>query len=517
MRNQACRWGKGLALRIGGAVLDLDRGTLRRDGEIVPIRPKTLELLAFLTRNPGRVLSKDELMQAVWPGIIVTEDSLTQSIRDARKSIGDEAQALIRTVPRRGYLFQPEIEAAPAPVGAMAAARAEPMVAILPFQVDPVDGTAKALFDGAVEEITNALSYFKTVAVLARHSAFALAEHSREDIRATAERFGADYVAEGSVETSEAEYSARVVLTETASGRRVWGQSFTFAKGEIFTFQTMVAQRIVTALVANIESAVMRRGLPVAAANVEAYLHFLRGKELLRSYGERVNQDAREHFLKAIELDPRSGLANAYLALADVIIGGYADAPRAVLDQARDRALHAIALSPDEARCHRMLALILLYRGRDEYDAAEKHFARALDLNPYDADTLAQTGFFRALRGDGEAGLALLDKAVQLNPMHPTWYYYDRGEALLALARYQEAAASFSCLPRKSAWQWARLAACHAFASDHGKALACVMEGRALEPDLTIAQIVQDMRMEREEDRDRLRRGLELAGWDTAI
>ncbi|RUX26206.1 transcriptional regulator [Mesorhizobium sp. M2A.F.Ca.ET.042.01.1.1] len=504
-----------MALRIGGAVLDLDRGTLRRDGEIVPVRPKTLELLAFLTRNPGRVLSKDELLQAVWPGIIVSEDSLTQSIRDARKSIGDEAQALIRTVPRRGYLFQlPEAEAAQPP--AAAAARAEPTVAVLPFDVDPADATAKALFDGAVEEITNALSYFKTVAVLARHSAFALAEHSREDIRATAERLGADYIAEGRVETAGTEYSARVVLTETASGRRVWSQGFTFATGDIFAFQTMVAQRIVTALVVNIESAVMRRGLPAPAANVEAYLHFLRGKELLRSYGEGVNQAARAHFLKAIELDPQSGLAHAYLALAEVIIGGYNDAPRAVLDQARDRALHAIALSPDEARCHRMLALTLLYRGRDEYDAVEKHFARALDLNPYDADTLAQTGFFRALRGDGEAGLALLDKAIQLNPMHPTWYYYDRGEALLILGRYREAAASFSCLPRKSAWQWARLATCYALGGDAGKALACVREGRALEPGLTIAKIVEETRMERSEDRERIRGGLELAGWDVS-
>ncbi|CDX62230.1 Adenylate cyclase [Mesorhizobium plurifarium] len=502
-----------MALRIGGAVLDLDRGTLRRDGEIVPVRPKTLELLAYLASNPGRVLSKEELLQAVWPGIIVSEDSLTQSIHDARKSIGDEAQALIRTVPRRGYLFQLlEAEAAQPP--AAAAARAEPTVAVLPFDVDPADAAARALFDGAVEEITNALSYFKTVAVLARHSAFALAEHSREDIRATAERLGADYIAEGRVETAGTEYGARVVLTETASGRRVWSQSFTFATGDIFAFQTMVAQRIVTALVANIESAVMRRRVPAPAANVEAYLHFLRGKELLRSFGDGVNQEARAHFLKAIELDPQSGLAHAYLALAEVIIGGYADAPRAVLDQARDRALHAIALSPDEARCHRMLALTLLYRGRDEYDAAEKHFARALDLNPYDADTLAQTGFFRALRGDGEAGLALLDKAIQLNPMHPTWYYHDRGEALLILGRYREAAASFSCLPRKSAWQWARLATCYALAGDAEKALACVCEGRALEPGLTIAKIVEEARIERSEDRERIREGLELAGWD---
>ncbi|MDX8481673.1 winged helix-turn-helix domain-containing protein [Mesorhizobium sp. VK24D] len=507
-----------MALQIGGAVLDLDRGTLRRDGEIVPVRPKTLELLAFLTRNPGRVLSKEELLQAVWPGIIVSEDSLTQSIHDARKSIGDEAQALIRTVPRRGYLFQPpEIKAAPPPAGAMLAARAEPMVAVLPFHVDPADSTAKSLFDGAVEEITNALSYFKTVAVLARHSAFALAEHSREDIRATAERLGADYVAEGSVETVGAEYSARVVLTETASGRRVWAQTFTFARGEIFAFQTMVAQRIVTALVANIESAVMRRGQPAPAANVEAYLHFLRGKELLRSYGERVNQEARAHFLKAIELDPRSGLAHAYLALADVIIGGYADAPRDVLDQARDRALHAIALSPDAARCHRMLALILLYRGRDEYDAAERHFARALDLNPYDADTLAQIGHFRALRGDGEAGLALLDKAIQLNPMHPGWYYADRAAALFVLGRYRDVVASLSCLPRKSALQWAWLAACHALEGDAEKAWACAGQGRALEPGVTMADILAEMRMERAEDRERMRLGLQSAGWDDAL
>ncbi|TIN41102.1 MAG: transcriptional regulator [Mesorhizobium sp.] len=106
MRNQAQRWRRSLAHQVGSSVLDLDRGTLRRDGEIVPVRPKTFDLLAFLVRNPGRVLSKDELFQAVWPNTIVTEDSLTQCIRDVRKCIGDEAQSLVRTVPRRGYMFQ---------------------------------------------------------------------------------------------------------------------------------------------------------------------------------------------------------------------------------------------------------------------------------------------------------------------------------------------------------------------------------------------------------------------------
>ncbi|MER9947717.1 tetratricopeptide repeat protein [Mesorhizobium sp. M0047] len=134
-----------------------------------------------------------------------------------------------------------------------------------------------------------------------------------------------------------------------------------------------------------------------------------------------------------------------------------------MLDQARDRTRHATALSPDEARCHRILALILLYQS--DFDAAAQHFARALELNPYDADTSAQTGFFEAIRGHGETGLALLDQAIHLNPMHPAWYYFHRGEALFVLGRYPEAVFAFSCLPRKSGWYWARLAACSAVRS----------------------------------------------------
>lgn len=321
-----------MAHQVGSSVLDLDRGTLRRDGEIVPVRPKTFDLLAFLVRNPGRVLSKDELLQAVWPSTIVTEDSLTQCIRDVRKCIGDETQSLVRTVPRRGYMFQAADDSLPASLPPATAAvqieRApEPMVAILPFRVNVDDAATKQLFDGVVEEIINALSYFKTIAVLARHSAFALAEHSDQDIWATAERLGADYVAEGSVESAEDGYSTHVVLSETASGRRIWAQAFSFRTSDIFVFQRMVAQRIATALVANIESAAIRRTSPAPAANIEAYVHILRGIALLRSYGEGVNQQAREHLLKALELDPDSGLAHAYLALADTIIGGYGGAP----------------------------------------------------------------------------------------------------------------------------------------------------------------------------------------------
>ena len=106
---------------IGDCVLDLDCGTLVRSGTPVAIRPKTFLLLSHLARHRGTVLSKDALLDAVWPDVSVTEDSLTQCIRDARKALGDEAQQQLRTVTRRGYVLTlPDIAGHP-PVASLQA------------------------------------------------------------------------------------------------------------------------------------------------------------------------------------------------------------------------------------------------------------------------------------------------------------------------------------------------------------------------------------------------------------
>jgi len=97
--------------QVGEFRLDLDRGTLTRGGVLAPIRAKAFGLLGHLARNVGRVLSKDELLDAVWPGVIVTEDSLTQAMRDLRRAIGDKRGEIVRTIPRRGYLLAIPIDA----------------------------------------------------------------------------------------------------------------------------------------------------------------------------------------------------------------------------------------------------------------------------------------------------------------------------------------------------------------------------------------------------------------------
>src|SRR3954454_959660 len=90
--------------------LDLPRGTLLApDGSELPLRPKSFALLRLLVENAGRLLDRDVIMAAVWPDVFVTDDSITQCVRDVRRALGDEAQRLLRTVPRRGYIFVTEV------------------------------------------------------------------------------------------------------------------------------------------------------------------------------------------------------------------------------------------------------------------------------------------------------------------------------------------------------------------------------------------------------------------------
>lgn len=101
---------------FGPFTLDLGRAELSRDGQVLPLRPKAFDLLTVLATRPGQVLSKDELVLTVWPGVVVTDDSLTQCVHELRSALGDAGPALLRTVPRRGYRFDAEVRAEPPPV-----------------------------------------------------------------------------------------------------------------------------------------------------------------------------------------------------------------------------------------------------------------------------------------------------------------------------------------------------------------------------------------------------------------
>src|SRR5215469_7868484 len=101
------RGGASAAYTFGRFTLNLDRGALLADGAECVLRPKSLALLRLFVENPGRLIDRDEIMQTVWPGVFVTDDSIAQCVSDIRRALGDSDQSLLRTLPRRGFLFAP--------------------------------------------------------------------------------------------------------------------------------------------------------------------------------------------------------------------------------------------------------------------------------------------------------------------------------------------------------------------------------------------------------------------------
>lgn len=460
-------------VRIGNSVLDLERGTLTRGGGVVPVRAKTFALLVHLAEHRGAVVSKDELLAAVWPGVIVSEDSLTQCVRDLRRALGDTDQRWLRTVSRRGYMLAAADDLRQE--GADAVEELRPSVAVLPFSVS--DDMEPVLADGIVEEVTNGLACFRTVTVVARASAYAIPDFARLPPAELGRRLGADHLVEGAFRKAAAGFDISVRLIHAPSGRQVSADRIECSAGELSDIDRVIARRLITRLVTNIEESVLARSTAKPPTNLRAFEHLLRGKMLLRGYSQDANLAAREALEKAVRLDPDFGLAHAYLALADVVIGGYVASPREVLEAAHGRARLAIALAPQEARCHRIMGLVCLFQRA--FDAAEIHLRRALDLNPYDADTLAQMGYLITMRGRAEEGIGWLDRAFALNPFRPGWYDLDCAIALYALGRYREAAILLDAIPDHAFNRELRRAACHAMAADAAQAVAHF--GRALE------------------------------------
>jgi TolB-like protein len=479
------RWG------IGSSLLDCERGVLTRDGAAVKVRAKTFALLRLLAENRDRVLTKDELLDRLWSRLTVTDNTLSQTVRDAREALADDA-ALLQTVPRRGYLLASTTAPATEPA-------TPPLLVIFPFRCrSDAEGDA-ALIDGIVEEITHGLGRYGTIHVMARHSAFRFRPET-DDLAAAAARLRADYFVEGTARRN-GELSISVALCDTATGRQTWSDSVTLTGDPLHSVQEVIPHRIVTRLALDVERRVMRKPAGSATRDLDAYQSFVAGVVCLRQYGYGVNEAALAHFERATALGPDFALAHAYTGLALVILGGYVDLAPDLFARARDSVQHALRLAPEEGRCHWIAGILSFFR--HEFAAAELHLTQALALNPHDPDFMAMMGRVLAARGKAEDGLAWLDRAVKLNPLHPTWYHCDMSAALHAAGRYRETIAHLNCVPRLSSFQEMRLAASHAALDEPEQAAAHLRRAQDLAPGRDVLADAAAIDFEQASDRQR--------------
>src|SRR5215468_2429761 len=244
-----------MRLLFGDCVLDPGRRELCRGGAPVHLEPQVFDLLLHLIRNRDHVVSKDELLAAVWQGRIVSESTLSNRVNAARAAIGDsgERQLLLRTVARRGLRFVAEVrQEEPAPARSAAplrrAADGLPTIAVLPFS-DPGGDPAEAYFaDGITEDIITDLCRWGQLAVRSRAASFRY-RGSPPDLGRMARELDVRYVVEGSVRRQGGRIRISAQLTDTETGSHVWADRFDRDADEIFKVQDEVVQRIVSTLV----------------------------------------------------------------------------------------------------------------------------------------------------------------------------------------------------------------------------------------------------------------------------
>ncbi|HTE97622.1 MAG TPA: winged helix-turn-helix domain-containing protein, partial [Bradyrhizobium sp.] len=241
---------------------DTDRRELHRGADFVSVAPQVFDLLDYLIRNRERVVSKDDLISAVWNGRIVSDAALTTRLNAARNAIGDsgDEQRLIKTLPRKGFRFVATVREAQNGLAAIALNRrlpvddAEPLVlpdrpsiAVLPFQNMSGDPDQDYFADGMVDEITTALSRFKSLFVIARHSSFTY-KGKVVDIKQVGRELGVRYVLEGSVRKAAGQVRIIGQLIDAASGRHLWADRFEGELSDIFALQDRMTESVVSAI-----------------------------------------------------------------------------------------------------------------------------------------------------------------------------------------------------------------------------------------------------------------------------
>jgi TolB-like protein len=270
--------------------LDTERRELVRGPDIIPTPPQVFDLLTYLIRNRERVVSKDDLVDAIWNGRIISDVALTTRLNAARNAIGDsgEKQCLIKTLPRKGFRFVGAVREEQEPAGvAIAAAPIEthkpslplpdkPSIAVLPFQNLSADPEQEYFADGVVEDITMALSRFRWLFVIARNSSFTY-KGRPVDIKQVGRELGVRYVLEGSVRKAGNRVRIAGQLIDAETGAHLWADRFDGALEDIFDLQDQVTSTVVGAIAPMLQREEIERARRKPTENLDAYDYYLRG------------------------------------------------------------------------------------------------------------------------------------------------------------------------------------------------------------------------------------------------
>ncbi|HXQ69602.1 MAG TPA: winged helix-turn-helix domain-containing protein [Pyrinomonadaceae bacterium] len=405
----------------------------RQTGEVVPLKPKAVETLELLVMQRGRLLTKTELLERLWPDAVVEESNLSQNIYLLRKVLGLTAggRNYIETVPKRGYRFVAEVEEIAGNGGegpeerdyiaagiAERIAKAAPIdsLAVLPMANESDDPNIEYLSDGITESIINRLSQLPQLKVMARSTVFQYKSRSVLPQKA-ARDLGVRAIVTGRVMQLGQRLIVRTELVDAATGWQLWGDQFDRASTDILEIQETIAHEISSKLQLKLTGEDRKRLTKRYTESTEAYHLFIKGRYYLHKRLNEVMPKAIEYFQQAIDVDPV--YAPAYVGLADCypLLSLYgALEPREAYPKAKAAARRALEIDDALAEAHNSLGVIKLFYEWD-WTGAEQAFQQAIELNPGYADAYQRYGMLLVARGRFDEATVQFDHAQTLDPL----------------------------------------------------------------------------------------------------
>jgi adenylate cyclase len=435
---------------------DTDRRELHCGANLVPTAPQVFDLLDYLIRNRERVVSKDDLVSAIWNGRIVSDMALTTRLNAARIAIGDsgDEQRLIKTLPRKGFRFVGVVHEGdrPSDTAVVSDSHVEswkpalalpdkPSIAVLPFENMSGDPEQEYFADGMVEEITTALSRFKWLFVIARNSSFTFKGRA-VDIKEVGRRLGVRYVLEGSVRKASGKVRIAGQLIDAVTGMHIWADRFERDLTDVFALQDEVAVAVVSAIQPKLLQTEIARATRRRPENLTAYDFYLRA--LPQSYlttREGVAEAIRLAH-RALELDPGFGFAAALAGAGHMANVIWVHSVDPQFDRKEAVRLLRLALSIDDSDPETLAtaAATSAYMVGDSESEVEMA-DRAVALNPNSYNAWRFRGWVYKIAGLPEEAVRSFERAIRVSPIDPQLHiqFVGMGMAFIELRRFDDA------------------------------------------------------------------------------
>jgi TolB-like protein/cytochrome c-type biogenesis protein CcmH/NrfG len=503
-------------------LLDPERRELRRAGQPVALEPQVFDLIDFLIRHRDRVVSRDDLLDAVWNGRVVSESTLASRIALARRALNDsgEEQRLIRTVARKGLRFVGAVAEAAASLPAALPAPSLPLpdrpaIAVLPFTNLSGEPEQDYFSDGISEDIIMALSKLRWFFVIARNSSFIYkgkAVHMNE----IAEELGVRYVVEGSVRKDGDRVRIAAQLNDVATGSHLWAERYDRELADVFAVQDEITESIVAAIEPKLYAAESFRAQRKPPDSLDAWDLVMRA---LSHYWRVTRQDhvvAQALLEKAIAIDPDYGQALGVLATSYMFAAhmGWMDMAAAV-PLAEHAALEAIRADLEDPWAHNALGHVYLFARRFEDSLAE--FETALRLNPNFALAQGYYGLSLSYSGRWQDADKAARRALRLSPRDPYAGVYSGIAAYAQFLgeNYDEAMRlAREALRQRNDFVGAHrvLTAAAGMAGQREAAAAALQALRRAQPNVSLAWIAEHMPIKDDGERKRYLEGFRRAG-----